>query len=34
MSNFEVNVVRIDEVMDHPDADRLSLNRIGGTELT
>jgi RNA ligase (TIGR02306 family) len=30
MSNFEVNVVRIDEVMNHPDADRLSLNRIGG----
>lgn len=30
MSKFEVKVVRVDEVLDHPDADRLSLNRIGG----
>lgn len=30
MSTFEVNVVKIDQVTDHPDADRLSLNHIGG----
>jgi RNA ligase (TIGR02306 family) len=30
MSKFEVKVVRIDDVVDHPDADRLSLNKIGG----
>jgi len=30
MSEFEVKVVRIDEVSKHPNADRLSLNRVGG----
>ena len=30
MSTFEVKVVRIDDVIDHPNADRLSLNKIGG----
>jgi RNA ligase (TIGR02306 family) len=30
MSTFEVKVVRIDDVTDHPNADRLSLNKIGG----
>ncbi len=30
MSTFEVKVVRIDEVTNHPNADRLSLNRISG----
>lgn len=30
MAEFTVEAVRIDEVTDHPDADRLSLNRIGG----
>ena len=30
MSTFEVKVVRIDDVLNHPNADRLSLNKIGG----
>lgn len=30
MSTFAVNVVRIDAVDKHPNADRLTLNRIGG----
>lgn len=30
MSDFQVQVMRIDSVEDHPDADRLSLNRIRG----
>lgn len=30
MSDFEVNVVRIDDVQKHPDADRLDIVTIGG----
>jgi|GEM_PF-3298333 len=30
MANFEVNVVKIDDVIDHPDADRLTIVKIGG----
>ena len=30
MATFEVKAVKIDEVTDHPNADRLSMNRIGG----
>jgi len=30
MSKFEVNVVKIDSVEDHPDADRLSIVKIAG----
>ena len=32
MSTFEVNVVRIDDIYDHPNADRLSIVLIGGYE--
>lgn len=32
MSTFEVNVVVIDDIYDHPNADRLSIVRIGGYE--
>lgn len=32
MSTFEVSVVEIDDVADHPDADRLSIVKIGGYE--
>lgn len=32
MSDFSVRVVRIDSVADHPNADRLSINRILGFE--
>ena len=30
MSTFEVKIVRIDSVEHHPDADRLSIIKIGG----
>lgn len=30
MATFEVPVVRIDDVTDHPDADRLTIVHIGG----
>jgi len=30
MAEFEVNVVRIDDVVEHPDADRLTIVKIGG----
>lgn len=30
MSNFEVKVVKVKDVIDHPNADRLSLVQIGG----
>jgi len=30
MSEFEVKVVKIDDVVDHPDADRLTVVKIGG----
>lgn len=30
MATFEVNVVKIDDVQDHPNADRLTLVKIGG----
>lgn len=32
MSNFEVRVFRIDDVREHPNADRLTINRIKGYE--
>lgn len=32
MSEFEVKVVRINDVYDHPNADRLSIVKIGGYE--
>lgn len=32
MSDFEVKVVRINDVYDHPNADRLSIVKIGGYE--
>ena len=30
MAEFEVNVVKIDDVIEHPDADRLTIVKIGG----
>lgn len=30
MANFEVKVVRIDDVIEHPNADRLTIVKIGG----
>ena len=30
MATFGVNVVKIDDVKDHPNADKLSLIQIGG----
>lgn len=30
MAEFEVNVVKIDDVVDHPNADRLTIVKIGG----
>ena len=30
MSTFEVPVLRVDEAIGHPDADRLTINTIGG----
>ena len=32
MSTFEVNVVRVDDIYNHPNADRLSIVLIGGYE--
>lgn len=32
MADFQVRVVKIDEVIKHPNADSLTINRIGGYE--